>query len=102
LELCRSPPRLGFPQAKVFGILCIYAQAVNVKEFRNNQVHRVNRRLVYGTQGQLTETLCDYADASTVNTSFMEHSLEPDDSQSLCVSEPRACGPYALCRAPRR
>jgi IS1 family transposase len=56
--------------SKVFGFLCIYAQVI--KDFRNNRVCRVDRRLVRGTQAQLNEALFDSEDSSTVNTSFVE------------------------------
>jgi len=56
--------------SKVFGFLCIYAQVI--KDFRNNRVCRVERRLVRGTQPQLDEALFQSEDSSTVNTSFVE------------------------------
>jgi hypothetical protein len=56
--------------SKVFGFLCMYAQVI--KDFRNNRVYRVDRRLVRGTQAQLDEALFDSEDSSTVNTSFVE------------------------------
>ena len=56
--------------SRVFGFLCIYAQII--KDFRNNRVCRVDRRLVRGTQMQLDEALFDSEDSSTVNTSFVE------------------------------
>jgi hypothetical protein len=56
--------------SKVFGFLCIYAQVI--KEFRNNRVYRVDRRLVRGTQLQLDEALFRSEDSSIVNTSFVE------------------------------
>ncbi len=56
--------------SKVFGFACIYAQVI--KELRNNRVCRVDRRLIRGTQAQLTEALFHCEDSSTVNTSFVE------------------------------
>jgi len=56
--------------SKVFGFLCIYAQVI--KDFRNNRVYRVDRRLLSGTEAQLHEALFDSEDSSTVNTSFVE------------------------------
>jgi IS1 family transposase len=56
--------------SKVFSFLCIYAQVM--KDFRNNRVCRVDRRLVRGTKAQLDEALFQSEDSSTVNTSFVE------------------------------
>ena len=56
--------------SKVFGFLCVYAQVI--KDFRNNRIYRVDRRLVSGTEAQLHEALLDSEDSSTVNTSFVE------------------------------
>ena len=56
--------------SKVFGFLCIYAQVI--KDFRNNRVYRMDRRLLSGTEAQLHEALFDSEDSSTVNTSFVE------------------------------
>jgi IS1 family transposase len=56
--------------SKVFSFLCVYAQVI--KDFRNNRVYRVDRRLVRGTQPQLQEALFESEDSSTVNTAFVE------------------------------
>jgi IS1 family transposase len=56
--------------SRVFSFLCVYAQVI--KDFRNNRVCRVDRRLVRGTQAQLEEALFDSEDSSTVNTAFVE------------------------------
>ncbi len=54
--------------------VCIYGQVI--KKRRENQVARVDRRLLLGTQSDLEEALFHSEDSSTLNTSFVErHNL---------------------------
>ena len=54
--------------------ICIYGQVI--KKRRENQVVRVGRRLLLGTDTQLEEALFHSEDSSTLNTSFIErHNL---------------------------
>ena len=54
--------------------VCIYGQVI--KQRRENQVIRVDRKLLLGTQAELEESLFHSEDSKTLNTSFVErHNL---------------------------
>jgi transposase-like protein/IS1 family transposase len=55
---------------QVFGPACIYGQVIKTR--RKNQIVKVERRAVIGTETRLEERLQRSEDSSTLNTSFIE------------------------------
>ena len=65
----------GFPYytpviRRAFGVTCVYGQVI--KQWRNNRVTRVDKRLTIGSQSDLDEALSRSEDSSDLNTSFIE------------------------------
>jgi len=55
---------------RVFGFTCVYGQVM--KQWGNNRVTRVDKRLIVGSPSDLDEALFRSEDSSDLNTSFIE------------------------------